>query len=1006
MSQNLFREVAASLRSFFALLMDQPQKRRKSIVSHRRSRFESLEGRAMLATDFASIAGIVFKDETGNGLDPGEEVGNAVVNLYLDDGDGIFEAGQDTLVDTTNTDTVAPNEGNYRFDGLVAGNYFVQQPAQTVGLVSLLQEVSPLIEITPLEAQGTPGTTIDSFVTLDPTVTATFPMGSTDSDFQLAAEVIGGERDLSVELTSNNPADQVTFSGIAGQLEFVSTFTAQGIFVATYDGTDGDGATLDPTGLGGVDLTDSGASTSFQLLIGADQPNASATIRVYTTAVDYSEFTVAIPDAPSSELLFDFADFVDTGAGADFTNVGAIVLTITSLTDGTDGGIALLRMLGPTVENADFDNFTPIDLRLEKSVVPTSPNANQDVTFTITVFNDGTNGATGIVVEDLLPAELLYVSDNGGGAYDEITGLWTVGNLAAGASISLEIVASLTGSAPVDNTAEIIEHDQFDIDSTPDNNDPLEDDQDTVTVTPAITDLALTKTVDDTSPNNLQQVQFTITVTNESAVNATGVVVTDQLPAGLTYVSDNGGGAYVSGTGIWTIGNLAAGATATLLVNAQVTASAPVTNSAEITAVDQFDLDSTPDNDIPAEDDQDSVLLTPNITDLAITKTVDDATPNNQQVIVFTLSVTNQSAVNATGVVVTDQLPAGLTYVSDNGAGAYVSGTGLWTIGNLAAGATAVLTINARVVSSTPSVNTAEITAHDQFDLDSTPDNNDPQEDDQDSQAITPNIADLSLTKTVDDATPDQNQNIVYTITIENDGPTDATNVLVTDVLPAGLTFVSSAPSVGTYNQATGVWTIPSLTNGSSATLQVTATVTTSTVKVNTAQVTAADQFDSDSTPNNNNAAEDDQDSQTVTPNISDLSVTKTVDNTTPDFNSNVTFTVTLSNAGPAGATDVTVLDLLPAGLTFVSSNPSVGTYNQVTGIWTVPTLASNASATLTIVATVTSFGTSTNTAQVQTSDQFDPDSTPGNSLATEDDQDSEAITPPRRFSKRLFLSR
>lgn len=1006
MSQNLFREVAASLRSFFALLMDQPQKRRKSIVSHRRSRFESLEGRAMLATDFASIAGIVFKDETGNGLDPGEEVGNAVVNLYLDDGDGIFETGQDTLVDTTNTDTVAPNEGNYRFDGLVAGNYFVQQPAQTVGLVSLLQEVSPLIEITPLEAQGTPGTTIDSFVTLDPTVTATFPMGSTDSDFQLAAEVIGGERDLSVELTSNNPADQVTFSGIAGQLEFVSTFTAQGIFVATYDGTDGDGATLDPTGLGGVDLTDSGASTSFQLLIGADQPNASATIRVYTTAVDYSEFTVAIPDAPSSELLFDFADFVDTGAGADFTNVGAIVLTITSLTDGTDGGIALLRMLGPTVENADFDNFTPIDLRLEKSVVPTSPNANQDVTFTITVFNDGTNGATGIVVEDLLPAELLYVSDNGGGAYDEITGLWTVGNLAAGASISLEIVASLTGSAPVDNTAEIIEHDQFDIDSTPDNNDPLEDDQDTVTVTPAITDLALTKTVDDTSPNNLQQVQFTITVTNESAVNATGVVVTDQLPAGLTYVSDNGGGAYVSGTGIWTIGNLAAGATATLLVNAQVTASAPVTNSAEITAVDQFDLDSTPDNDIPAEDDQDSVLLTPNITDLAITKTVDDATPNNQQVIVFTLSVTNQSAVNATGVVVTDQLPAGLTYVSDNGAGAYVSGTGLWTIGNLAAGATAVLTINARVVSSTPSVNTAEITAHDQFDLDSTPDNNDPQEDDQDSQAITPNIADLSLTKTVDDATPDQNQNIVYTITIENDGPTDATNVLVTDVLPAGLTFVSSAPSVGTYNQATGVWTIPSLTNGSSATLQVTATVTTSTVKVNTAQVTAADQFDSDSTPNNNNAAEDDQDSQTVTPNISDLSVTKTVDNTTPDFNSNVTFTVTLSNAGPAGATDVTVLDLLPAGLTFVSSNPSVGTYNQVTGIWTVPTLASNASATLTIVATVTSFGTSTNTAQVQTSDQFDPDSTPGNSLATEDDQDSEAITPPRRFSKRLFLSR
>lgn len=999
MPTHMLREVAASLHSFFLTLLERPAKKVKPRApAKRHSRFESLEGRAMMATDFAAITGIVFKDVTGNGLDVGvEEVGNAEVRLYLDDGDGLYDAG-DTLVDTQNTVAAGVNEGRYRFDGLSAGNYFVRQPAQVVGAVNLLEEVSSLVTITPLQAQGITGTSIDSFTTLGPALSVSFPVGSTDNGVQAGAEVLGGERDLFAELTSNNAADNIGFEGIAGQLYIDANLNATGIFVATYDGTDADATTLDPTGLGGIDLTSAGTQTAFQMVISSEQPNATATIRVYTSAVDYSELTIGIPDANSTELLFNFDDFVDTGLGADFTNVGAIVVTITTTEGGNDVGIELLGTLGPTVQTVDIDNFTPIDLRLTKTVLPTNPNNGQNVTYTLTVFNDGTNAATGVVVTDLLPVGTTYVSDTGAGAYVSGTGIWTVGNLAVGASASIQIVASFTGQTAILNAAEVTAADQFDIDSTPNNGITTEDDYAEVTFTPAVTDLAISKTVDDTTPNENQEVVFTLTVTNESAVAATGVVVTDLLPAGLTYVSDTGAGAYVSGTGIWTIGNLAAGANAVLTIRATVTSSATITNIAEITATDQFDSDSTVNNGITTEDDYDSVILTPNVNDLGITKTVDDATPNNNQVVVFTLTVTNNTGVAATGVQVTDQLPAGLVYVSDNGGGAYVSGTGIWTIGNLAAGASTVLTINARVTSSSQLTNNAEITAVDQFD--SNPNNN------EDDAVLDPNIADLSLTKTVSDTTPDQNQQITYTITIENDGPQDATNIAVTDVLPAGLTFVSSAPSVGTYNQATGVWTIPSLTNGSSATLQVTATVTTSTVKVNTAQVTAADQFDIDSTPNNNNANEDDQASATVTPNISDLSVTKTVSNTTPDFGSNVTYTVTLSNAGPAGATDVTLLDLLPAGVTYVSSTPSVGTYNQVTGIWTVPTLASGASATLQIVATVTSYGTSTNTAQVQSSDQFDPDSTPGNSVATEDDQASIALTPPRRMSKRLFLAR
>ncbi|GHG33671.1 hypothetical protein GCM10017784_29300 [Deinococcus indicus] len=126
-----------------------------------------------------------------------------------------------------------------------------------------------------------------------------------------------------------------------------------------------------------------------------------------------------------------------------------------------------------------------------------------------------------------------------------------------------------------------------------------------------------------------------------------------------------------------------------------------------------------------------------------------------------------------------------------------------------------------------------------------------------------------------------------------------------------------------------------------------------------------------------------------------DLSVQKTVDNPTPVVGSTVTFTVTVRNAGPDATTNVTVSDALPAGYTLISAAPSQGTYAPTTGAWTVTPsapLASGDQATLTITATVNPAGPYTNTAQLLSSDQPDPDSTPGNGVTTEDDQAS--VTP------------
>jgi hypothetical protein len=113
---------------------------------------------------------------------------------------------------------------------------------------------------------------------------------------------------------------------------------------------------------------------------------------------------------------------------------------------------------------------------------------------------------------------------------------------------------------------------------------------------------------------------------------------------------------------------------------------------------------------------------------------------------------------------------------------------------------------------------------------------------------------------------------------------------------------------------------------------------------------------------------------------LTDLQILKSIDESTPNFGSNVTFTLTANNLGQNNATNVIVTDLLPSGYTYVSSNPSVGTYNSVTGEWTIGSLSYPGSETLEIVATVNLTGSYTNTATI-TADEPDPE--PSNNTAS-----------------------
>ncbi|NJO92735.1 MAG: DUF11 domain-containing protein, partial [Chloroflexia bacterium] len=345
----------------------------------------------------------------------------------------------------------------------------------------------------------------------------------------------------------------------------------------------------------------------------------------------------------------------------------------------------------------------------------------------------------------------------------------------------------------------------------------------------------------------------------------------------------------------------------------------------------------------------------------SITKTVNNSTPNIGDNVIFTLTVTNNGPSDATGVNVTDNLPTGYTYVSDDGAGAYTGG--VWTIGNLSNGATTTLNITATVNVTGSYANTATVTS-DQNDPDGT--------DDSDTNTPTPNaVTELSIEKTVDDSTPDVGDNVVFTLTVTNDGPSDATGVTVTDNLPTGYTYVSD-DGAGAYSG--GVWTIGDMSNGAIATLNITATINATGDYANTASVTG-DQNDPDGT--------DDSDTNTPTPTaITNLSIVKSVDNSTPDVGDNVVFTLAVTNNGPSAATGVSVTDNLPSGYTYVSDDGG-GAYSG--GIWTIGNLANGATATLNITVTVNPSGNFTNTAMV-TGNETDPDGT--------DDSDSNTPDP------------
>ena len=483
---------------------------------------------------------------------------------------------------------------------------------------------------------------------------------------------------------------------------------------------------------------------------------------------------------------------------------------------------------------------------------------------------------------------------------------------------------------------------------------------DTLAILPSA-DLGVTMTASSTAPGEGEIVDFTLTVWNYGPNTAAGIQITDLLPAGVTYESDSGAGFYNRNTGIWETPSLVSGASSTLVISVRVqngTSGTTIANIASITA------SALPDP--LSGNNTASRSITVGGADLSVMKAVSNAAPSTGGSITYSIAVRNSGTNNASGVQVTDLLPAGVSYTSHAATqGTYTAGSGIWAIGGLSTGSTSTLTITASVTAATGDTvtNTAAVTASDQGDGNTA--NNTA------STLILVGGADLAVGITVSNASPNEGNTISYQVVVANNGPGSPSGIQVTDLLPAGLTFVSALASVGTY--ASGTWTIGAL--ATSATLTINATVNAGTngqTITNTAAVTASSVGDPVAFNNSAKA--------TLTVQRADVAISKLVSTASPTLGASIFYTVVARNNGPNAVTSLQVTDLLPVLVTFASYtvSPPGSIYTPATGLWSVGTLASGATATLRINATVSNnnkdaLATVINTATKTGSDQADP---------------------------------
>lgn len=551
-------------------------------------------------------------------------------------------------------------------------------------------------------------------------------------------------------------------------------------------------------------------------------------------------------------------------------------------------------------------------LALSKTANSRSVQAGEQISYTLTYSNIGTaTTSDNVIVEDLLPANTSFVSATAPGAETSSgSGVvqWELPPLGAGQSGSL--ILTLLVDAVVPNGTALDNSASIKVKGGNNTTPATIDKKKTVTVTSAP---LLTLDKSNNTQGNVAvvgtDVLYEITYENIGSDKATDLVIIDKLPTALTNVVALPTPDSVSPDGrllTWNKAELAAkGQPGKIVVQGTVSPSLSdgdtFTNSASVTSK----LLTKPVGDTSTITAQDARLTLSKSADVSVAASGVSATSTPGTTVTYTLTYSNKGSATATGIILTDTLPANVTYIANSASPApsSVSGQQLeWLLPDLGAGrkgfATFKVQVNDDLRDGTILTNSALVASNttgqvgDSYDISVT------------------SKPDLLLSKRLNGvAQAIPGQTLSWDITVENRGSDTASNVVITDTLPANTTWVDTGS--GSHSMGVISWGPFVLGPNTSTTVQAKATVASvlanGTLLDNSVQVTGVDSVASPLPTLTANQ---------VTPVVSSpiLQIDIDVDKPIISAGDGALYTIVIRNVGNDIAHDVEVAANLPLG--------------------------------------------------------------------------------------------
>ena len=643
----------------------------------------------------------------------------------------------------------------------------------------------------------------------------------------------------------------------------------------------------------------------------------------------------------------------DINVGADVTvyfrakvngSVRGDVLNIVNITTGVDDA------RGNFTDNETVNVIANTTLVVIKDAEIKELNPGDTVHFIITVIAGGSSDSLNVNLNDILDAKLLDVA---GATYavDGVNkGSWTgsidLGNMLTGTAVTVDIWVKILSSADRDvfNLVNVTsdEHPEGNISNT--------------TVHVRIVDLAVDKLVNNSVPKYLDMIEYTIVVVNNGPDKSFNVTVGDLLPDGVKFISSNG--QYNPDTGVWFVGDLDANESVTLKIVVQVIKVGNITNNVNVTGTGH-DTNLTNNNDSVSVSVPESVLL--NITKVA-NSTIIVAGEN----VGYTVVINNYGPSVASDVVLKDIFSSNellnLQY-SLNGVD-WLDYDESVSLCDINVGADVTVYFRAKVNGSVRGdvLNIVNITTGVDDARGNFTDN--------ETVNVIANTT-LVVIKDAEIKALNPGDTAHFVITVIAGGSSDSLNVKLEDILDAELLDIKSATyriNGGNLTDYTQIISLGNMHTGSKIIVDIYAAIlgTTGQDIFNCVNVT------SDEHPEGNTS------NTTIHVNIADLEIIKIVNNATPNYGDEITYTITVRNNGPDNSTNIKVSEVLADNFKFISANASKGYYDLTNGVWAVGNLTNNETAKLVITVKIVKTGFIQNNVSVNGTG-FDPNVTNNN---------------------------